>query len=82
MRLLGSLGDYEEKRGCTQTQYAACVSLVMQLGETDDSGDDEDDGGGDDEDDGDRDDEDDGGGDDEDDASILSIYLIIHDIYL
>jgi hypothetical protein len=46
MRLLGSLGDYEEKRGCTQTQYAACVSLVMQLGETDDSGDDEDDGDG------------------------------------
>ena len=72
MRLLGSLGDYEEKRGCTQTQYAACVSLVMQLGE---SGDDDDN---------DVDDDDDGGdgGDDDDDASILSIYLIIHDIYL
>ena len=79
MRLLGSLGDYEEKRGCTQTQYAACVSLVMQLGESGDDDDndvDDDDGGGD----GGGDDDDDD--DDDDDASILSIYLIIHDIYL
>ena len=68
MRLLGSLGDYEEKRGCTQTQYAACVSLVMQLGETDDSCDDEDDDDSDDENGG-------GGGDDDDDDDDMMMMI-------